>query len=365
MNPAILTKGIGSQFGPINKSCYACPGFAIKPLYGCPGGVGIGTKIGTDNYVVYNGTGTSVNVTAISPGTTYYYAVYEYYSDTYCYKRPELTGNITTTGIPFCVAGCFANEYEYISNVSIGSINQSSDRGIDGYEDYTSQIANLQIGVNTSAIISVTNSFKSDQILVWVDWNNDCDFTDTGENVYTSSGSDFNSPHTTANFSPPADAKIGTTRMRIRLHDSGDEPNSTPCGNSAYGEVEDYSINVIAACTQPAAPTIGTISQTTCFVATGSVVLNGLPANETWSLTRTPGGAITTGTGISSIITGLSAGTYTYTVTNAVGCISVASANIVINSQPETPAAPTVGTITQPTCAVATGSVVLNGLPAT
>ena len=336
-----------------------------EEIYSANACFGIGTKIGIDNYVVYNGIGTSVNVTAISPGTTYYYAVYEYYSDTYCYKRPELTGNITTTGIPFCVAGCFAKEYEYISNVSIGSINQSSDRGIDGYEDYTSQIANLQIGVNTSAIISVTNSFKSDQILVWVDWNNDCDFTDTGENVYTSSGSDFNSPHTTANFSPPADAKIGTTRMRIRLHDSIDGANTTPCENSAWGEVEDYTINVIAACTQPAAPTIGTISQTTCFVATGSVVLNGLPANETWSLTRTPGGAITTGTGISSIITGLSAGTYTYTVTNAVGCISVASANIVINSQPETPAAPTVGTITQPTCAVATGSVVLNGLPAT
>ncbi|WP_422718367.1 beta strand repeat-containing protein, partial [Flavobacterium psychraquaticum] len=70
-----------------------------------------------------------------------------------------------------------------------------------------------------------------------------------------------------------------------------------------------------------------------------------------------------TGSTATATISGLTAGTYTYTVTNSVGCISTASANVVINAQPATPVAPTVGTITQPTCAVATGSVVLTGLP--
>ena len=115
----------------------------------------------------------------------------------------------------------------------------------------------------------------------------------------------------------------------------------------------------------PSAPTVGTITQPTCTVATGSVVLNGLPSTGTWTLTRTPGGTTTTGTGTSTTITGLAAGTYTYTVTNAAGYTSVASANVVINAQPATPTAPTVGTITQPTCTVATGGVVLNGLPST
>ena len=74
--------------------------------------------------------------------------------------------------------------------------------------------------------------------------------------------------------------------------------------------------------------------------------------------------ATTTGTGTTTTISGLAPGTYTYTVTNAAGCTSVASANVVINAQPATPTAPVVGTITQPTCAVATGSVPLSGLPA-
>ena len=115
----------------------------------------------------------------------------------------------------------------------------------------------------------------------------------------------------------------------------------------------------------PTAPTVGTITQPTCAVATGSVVLNGLPASGTWTLTRSPGAVTSTGTGTSITISSLAAGTYTYTVTNAAGCTSTASGNVVINTQPATPTAPSVGTITQPTCAVATGSVVLSGLPAT
>jgi len=72
---------------------------------------------------------------------------------------------------------------------------------------------------------------------------------------------------------------------------------------------------------QPSSPSIGDITQPTCAVATGSVVLNGLPTTGTWSLTRNPGGIITTGTGSTATISGLPTGTYTYTVTN--GDISV------------------------------------------
>jgi hypothetical protein len=109
----------------------------------------------------------------------------------------------------------------------------------------------------------------------------------------------------------------------------------------------------------PTAPAIGTITQPTCALATGSVILNGLPAGN-WTINP---GALA-GTGTSTTISALAAGTYNYTVTNAAGCTSPASANVVINPQPATPTAPTIGTITQPTCALATGSVILNGLPA-
>jgi len=115
----------------------------------------------------------------------------------------------------------------------------------------------------------------------------------------------------------------------------------------------------------PTAPIVGTIIPPTCALATGSVALSGLPATGTWTVTTTPGGFTTTGTGLTTTFSGLAAGTYTFTVTNATGCTSAASATTAtIIAQPNTPSAPIIGALTQPTCALATGSVDLSGLPA-
>ncbi len=100
--------------------------------------------------------------------------------------------------------------------------------------------------------------------------------------------------------------------------------------NGACSSANSASLLVTVNTTNP--PSVGTITQPTCSVTTGSVVLNGLPATGTWTLTRTPGGTTTTGTGTSSTITGLAADTYTYTVKNGITeCTSIASANVVIN----------------------------------
>ncbi|HQK68830.1 MAG TPA: gliding motility-associated C-terminal domain-containing protein [Bacteroidales bacterium] len=153
----------------------------------------------------------------------------------------------------------------------------------------------------------------------------------------------------------PAAGDAGKT---VTITVTTDNPAGFPC--SAATAI--YTLTVNAA---PNAPIVGTISQPTCSLATGSVILSGLPGTGTWTLLRTPGGTITTGSGTSATISGLTANTYTFTVTNAAGCISAPSANVIISSQPPTPDPPVVGTITQPNCAVSTGSVVLSGLPAT
>jgi gliding motility-associated-like protein len=137
---------------------------------------------------------------------------------------------------------------------------------------------------------------------------------------------------------------------------------NNPLGGACVAAIATYTLTVNAI---PTAPTAGTFTYPTCSVSTGSVVLNGLPASGTWTLTRSPDAVITNGTGTSTTVTGLASGTYTFTVTSAAGCISVSSANVVINAQPATPTAPGVGTITQPTCVLSTGSVALSGLPST
>ncbi|MDZ7634078.1 MAG: hypothetical protein U5L72_06415 [Bacteroidales bacterium] len=137
---------------------------------------------------------------------------------------------------------------------------------------------------------------------------------------------------------------------------------NNPLGSPCAAASVTYTLTVNAI---PAAPLPGTVTQPTCAVPSGSVMLNNLPASGDWTITRTPGGTTTTGSGTSTTVTGLAPGTYTFTVTNSLGCTSPASANVVINAQPDTPPAPVVGTVTSPTCALSTGSVALSGLPAT
>jgi gliding motility-associated-like protein len=153
---------------------------------------------------------------------------------------------------------------------------------------------------------------------------------------------------------------------------------STIIGNLATGTYT-YTVSNIYGCISgasqpvvidpqpptPAAPVPGTITSPTCALPTGSVILNGLPATGTWTLTRFPGTVKTTGVGTSTTISNLSpSATYNFTVTNAGECISTASSNVFIPAEPPKPTPPGLGTITQPTCNVPTGSVILTGLPA-
>src|SRR5207344_3246902 len=101
----------------------------------------------------------------------------------------------------------------------------------------------------------------------------------------------------------------------------------------------------------PTAPVVGAITQPTCTVVTGSVVLSGLPAGN-WTIN--PGGI--TGTGATTTINGLAPGTYNYTVTNDAGCISPASADVVVNTQPA-PVAAAVSIVASSTSICSGGSI--------
>ena len=89
--------------------------------------------------------------------------------------------------------------------------------------------------------VTISGAFSSDQVLVWIDLNQDGDFVDPGEYVWTSATGV--GPHT-GNITISPTATLGQTRMRVRMHDSALGPNGTPCGTSTYGQVEDYTVNI-------------------------------------------------------------------------------------------------------------------------
>jgi len=124
---------------------------------------------------------------------------------------------------------------EYIGNVSIGDINNTSD--CTEYGDYTEQSTDISVGETINLTISNGNPWDGDACGVWIDWNQNDDFSDDEAIVVNGGPETF-----TANIIPPDDAVGGTTRMRIRIQYYG---TPEPCGTTSYGEVEDYSLNVI------------------------------------------------------------------------------------------------------------------------
>ncbi len=106
---------------------------------------------------------------------------------------------------------------------------------------------------------------------------------------------------------------------------------------------------------------VGPITAPTCFQA-GKVVLNGLPAGN-WTLTQSPGGT-TAGSGVTTTVSNLAPGIYTFTVTSESGCTS-GPIDVNIPTNTDVPTAPIIGIPTQPTCSFSSsGSVPISGLPA-
>lgn len=146
------------------------------------------------------------------------------------------------SGIDYCAALSYRKDYEYISRVVVGSIDNST--GSDGYTNYANLSTQMTIGTGYPITITNGEAYENDQCGIWVDWNHDNDFDDDGETI-TTAGAPAG-PYTVI-ITPPADAAIGNTMMRVRIVDTS-ENALIPCGSILYGETEDYTINVI---TQP------------------------------------------------------------------------------------------------------------------
>jgi len=167
-------------------------------------------------------------------------------SNASCASPTTATSNsitMTITGvITYCSATTTTTTYERITNVTIGSINNTTANS--SYSNYSSLSTNVAVGTAYSISITIGSAYTTDRVIVFVDWNNNGVFTDAGETAYTST---IGVGPFTGSITVPAGTSTGAKRMRIRLTDTGAGANLTSCGVSSYGEVEDYTLTVVAA----------------------------------------------------------------------------------------------------------------------
>lgn len=172
------------------------------------------------------------------------------------------TGFISASDAPttYCIAYS-TNPAGIIENFSFASVSNNNTGytnigGADPDDEYYQDFTAILIDVNQGQTYSlyVLNGYDGtgeDQLdlAVWIDFNRDGDFDDTGEQVVCDID-DYGEG--TFSVSIPGNASLGGTRMRLRTKYSGSDCGS-PCGSTGNGEVEDYTLNIQPA---PALPPV-------------------------------------------------------------------------------------------------------------
>ncbi|HEY3403811.1 MAG TPA: GEVED domain-containing protein, partial [Ohtaekwangia sp.] len=189
---------------------------------------------------VLNGSpaGTTYALTGLSAGTTY--AVTVRAKDAAGNQSADASVSVTTLSVAWCASKGNSVVDEYINRVQLGTINNLSGANA-GYGNFTALSTNL--GRSTAYTITVTPAWTgtvySEGYAVWIDYNRDGDFADSGEQVWTRSAT--TTTPVSGTFTVPATAAVGSTRMRVSMKYNG---IPTSCETFSYGEVEDYTVNI-------------------------------------------------------------------------------------------------------------------------
>ena len=135
---------------------------------------------------------------------------------------------------------------EWITNVTFGKINNNSNA--EGYASFLNLIPQTTVQQGGEYPVAVTINPQADEnISVFIDWNQDGDFADTGEETVVITGTTLAGPHISS-ITVPAGATLGETRMRVVVRYF--EP-ALPAGdlaaNNSGGEAEDYTLTVATA----------------------------------------------------------------------------------------------------------------------
>lgn len=241
--------------------------------------VTVGTTPGGSE--VYNGTvaGTSLNL-SLAKSTTYYAKVVPSNGNGDATGCTEISFTSNNT-IGYCaIAGSpvFA-----MSSVSLaGTTNTSPATAAPVYEDFTSTVFNVKSGSTYTLDVIATGAGTNNifGMTAFVDWNEDGDFNDTGEQYFQGTPLKTGASNVinfTGSIAVPAGTTVGTKRMRVKYNFNGSATVlsgslSDPCADMANGQTEDYTISVTLltdapVCTTFTAPT----DMSTNFPANGTM----------------------------------------------------------------------------------------------
>ncbi|MBF6629179.1 MAG: fibronectin type III domain-containing protein, partial [Proteiniphilum sp.] len=279
--------------------------------YGAPG-------FTPGNGTIVTATSNPFTITGLNPNTEYdYYVTADCGSgDLSIAQGPEsfFTGA--------CVPAPESGDGDGITNVTMGTINNTTGEEPGYYGNYTAQSTTVNVGSNLNINITLETGYEYN-MWAWVDWNMDLDFNDASEAYYLGLSLDDDPTIFSANITIPANAVPGNYVIRLGGSDAtfgtlGTTAPSDPCYTDEYASFEDYTLNVI--CDAPAI-TAQPVAVTECENGTAnfSVTATGDALEYQWQMD----GSDLTGEDASTLsltnISATDAGDYSVIITGACG----------------------------------------------
>ncbi len=159
---------------------------------------------------------------------------------------------------PFCAAGALFPVDGEILNVTLSTLNNTttctslaSGAGsvLSSYNNYSESVVAPQIRAGERVSFNIHTATCGGNFAgvmgIWIDFNQDGDLTDAGETVAMTQAFQYGiGVFQTGSFYIPLNVMLGKTRMRVSLIETNVSPIQ-PCGVYAYGETEDYTIDIL------------------------------------------------------------------------------------------------------------------------
>lgn len=206
--------------------------------------------------------GTYTNVTGGSGATTFSYTTpaftdaVKYYRCIVSCGAASATSSVAEVVRVYCTpSGTNVNTYftNFTTTGGVSNIANTSVYTSGGYANYTALSASQYAG---SAInYSMTINTSSVGIAMWVDWNNDGDLVDAGEQIYNS-GAYVSAP--SGSFTIPSGQAAGNYRLRILADYNALSPVPCTITGGTRGEAEDYTLTVLSLTNCAGTPNAGT-----------------------------------------------------------------------------------------------------------
>jgi len=174
---------------------------------------------------------------------------------------------LETTQNNYCSVYTSTSDFEYITRVELHTGEKNSSKST--YSNFTDTVfTDLNKGIEyTLYVDAYTNEMYTEYVKVWIDYNNDKNFS-ASEEIDLGSAT-FNGNYTfSKTFAVPNDAIIGDTRMRVYMKYDG---VPFPCERAEYGEVEDYKVKLVDDSTPPIITISSPLNQ---FYNNGSIFLD-------------------------------------------------------------------------------------------